>query len=462
MNLSWNLSGERVSFRSAGLIAFCAAVLLGGATFSFAQSASSGVISGLVTDQQGAVIAGAEIRMVEPSTSSVRTALTNSVGRYSVPDVAPGAYDVTVSKSGFATTRFSGQNVAVGQSLLLNVALQIGATSVTVEVSAAAGAELQTLNSTIGTTLSNESLQLLPNLGRDASTLSVLTGGRSRHRATWRERRPTRTASSWTAATIATTWPARIRLTRREMDIAGRLRRAEHPTGVIPTPIESIEEFKVGNQQSDRGFQRRRRQPSPNGDQAWNQPFHGALYEFYFGSNVGAANLWKNNHTLVNGQATPLPSTHRNRFGGALGGPLTPKFWGGKTYFFANYEGMRFPNTVLFERGMPTALMRLGVVQLPNSAAFYGLQSKSVSGDVTGDHLPARHVRRCSVRSRGSRRQSDHPKDLEHDAAAERYAIPAGSPLVVDGINSRRLSYQPLAAANFQLRSHPHRSRFRR
>ena len=83
---------------------------------------------------------------------------------------------------------------------------------------------------------------------------------------------------------------------------------------------------------------------------------------------MGAANLWRNNHTLVNGQATPLPATHRNRFGGAVGGPLTPRFWGGKTYFFFNYEGSRFPNVVSFDRGTPTPLMRAGVLVLPNTA----------------------------------------------------------------------------------------------
>src|SRR6185369_1681962 len=54
--------------------------------------------------------------------------------------------------------------------------------------------------------------------------------------------------------------------------------------------------------------------------------------------------------------------------GGALGGPLTPKFWGGKTYFFVNYEAMRYPNGQSFEKGVPTALMRAGVLQMTNTA----------------------------------------------------------------------------------------------
>ncbi|MBV8820098.1 MAG: hypothetical protein JO022_17170, partial [Acidobacteriaceae bacterium] len=144
------------------------------------------------------------------------------------------------------------------------------------------------------------------------------------------------------------------------------------PTGVIPTPIESIEEFKVGTSNQTADFNGAAGSQVQMVTKRGTNQYHGALYEFYFGSNVGAANLWKNNHTLLsNLEATPLPSTHRNRFGAGIGGPLTPRFWGGKTYFFFNYEGMRFPNTISFERGTPTALMRLGVVQVLNSSGTY-------------------------------------------------------------------------------------------
>jgi len=51
---------------------------------------------------------------------------------------------------------------------------------------------------------------------------------------------------------------------------------------------------------------------------------------------------------------------------------MTPKFWGGKTYFFFNYEGSRFPNVVSFERASPTALMRAGVLTLPKASGGVG------------------------------------------------------------------------------------------
>ena len=141
------------------------------------------------------------------------------------------------------------------------------------------------------------------------------------------------------------------------------------PSGVMPTPIESIEEFKVGTTGQTADFNAAAGSQVQMVTKRGTNQFHGALYEFYFANDVGAANLWKSNHTPDGSLPyTPLPSTHRNRFGGAFGGPLTPRFWGGKTYFFTNYEGMRYPNVQTFEKAVPTALMRAGVLQMSNTA----------------------------------------------------------------------------------------------
>jgi hypothetical protein len=65
-----------------------------------AQSASSGTVSGQVTDPQGAALAGSEIRMTDPLTSITRTALTNEAGRFSFISVTPAVYDFLVSVFG--------------------------------------------------------------------------------------------------------------------------------------------------------------------------------------------------------------------------------------------------------------------------------------------------------------------------------------------------------------------------
>src|ERR1700730_8533211 len=97
-----------------------AAVLLGfTATPAFAQSAT-GTITGQVTDQQNAAIPGADIKMVDPATNSTRTAVTNELGRYTIVNVPPGTYDLTITRPGFTTVKMSAQKVDVGESLTLN------------------------------------------------------------------------------------------------------------------------------------------------------------------------------------------------------------------------------------------------------------------------------------------------------------------------------------------------------
>ena len=346
--------------------------LLAGTVGVRAQSAT-GTVTGLITDEQGAVIPAADLKLIETNTGSSRTLQTNDAGRYTIVNVPPGTYDLTVTKGGFQTSKATGQKVDIGTVLTLNVSLKVGQAATTVEVSASAGAELQTLNATIGSTITNESLQLLPNLGRDASSLSVLQVG------------VTLTGNVAGAAIDQNKFQLDGGNNSDDMaggnttytpgnGYSGTAATGGTPTGVIPTPIESIEEFKIGTTGQGADFNGAAGSQVQMVTKRGTNQFHGALYEFYFGSNVGAANLWRNNHVLINdpknpGQkiATPLPATHRNRYGLAIGGPMTPKFWGGKTYFFFNYEASRFPNVISFERGVPTDLMKAGVLQLTDT-----------------------------------------------------------------------------------------------
>jgi len=222
----------------------CVSVLLFLASSNASAQTATGTIVGVVTDPSGAAVVNAEVNATEPSTNASQTAKTNEVGRYIFPNVAPGTYDITVSASGFTQSKIAAQKVDVGQSLTLNVTLQLGATSTVVEVQAAAGAELQTLNATVGSTIRNDQLQLMPNLGRDASTLSVLQVGVS-------------LAGNVAGAALDQNG-FQLDGGNNSDDMAGSNTTytpgngysgggatGGTPTGVIPTPIESIEEFKL-------------------------------------------------------------------------------------------------------------------------------------------------------------------------------------------------------------------------
>jgi hypothetical protein len=326
-----------------------------------AQSTATGTVSGQITDQMGAVIAGGTVTLIDTSTGTSRTTTANEAGRYIFVNVTPGTYDVRVTQTGFAQALLSKVTVEIGQVTNASVKLKLGRTTETVEVTAS-GVELQTMNAAVGSTIHFSAMEVLPNLSRDSSTLMTL--------------QPAVNATGEVAGSVRDQNTFQLDGGQNSSDMDGTqstytLSFAANPTtsnstgglttGVLPTPVESIEEFKVATTNQTADFNGSSggqiQMVTKRGTNAW----HGALYEYYLGSNF-SANTWDNNS--IN---KPLPSTHQNRFGGAIGGPVLPYIWGGKTYFFANYEGRRFPNVATYERSVPSALLRAGVIQITDS-----------------------------------------------------------------------------------------------
>lgn len=347
-------------------------ILLVFASGAWAQTSISGTVGGQVVDQQNAAVPGADVTLTDTATNIPMKTSTNAEGRYVFPSVPPGTYNVSFEKAGFETFKVGAQKVQIGQVLTLNTTLKIGSAATTVEVTATAGAELQTMNATVGNTLSNQSLLVLPNLGRDATSMAILQPGTA----------PTGNAAGAVVdlntyqldgANITDDMGGNVTTYQTNMNGIGGSQTNGSPSGVIPTPIESIEEFKVSvsNQTSD--FNNSSGAQIQMSTKRGSNQFHGAAYMFYFDNAIGEANSWTNNHTPYTYGALSFPDTpvdfpknHRSRFGGALGGPITPKaFLGGKWFFFANYEGLRYPNAQVFSKTVPTALLRAGVIQVP-------------------------------------------------------------------------------------------------
>jgi len=158
------------------VLLFGSAVLwLSSAKPAWAQSTSTGTVAGSVTDPSSAVVTGATVMLTDTSTKSSRSVTTNEAGRYIFVDVTPGAYDVSISKQGFSTTKTQTQ-VSIGSTVTLNLALQVGGGNVVVEVTAV-GNELQTMNATVGNTVTAEAIDNLPSIGRDVNTFIELQPG---------------------------------------------------------------------------------------------------------------------------------------------------------------------------------------------------------------------------------------------------------------------------------------------
>jgi Carboxypeptidase regulatory-like domain len=349
----------------------------------FGQSTSTGTIIGQVTDDSDAPVAGAMVSLIDHTTGTTKGTATNDVGRYVFVNVNPGLYDIQVEKTGFALARFTQQAVSIGAQLTVNAKLKIGSVTETVLVEAS-GATLQTLNAAVGTTIGAADLQELPNLSRDVSSLVTLqpatapngsVAGAVRDQNTYQldggnnSSDMDGTMNTYTPSFASTTTTA----------ATGGV-----PTGVMPTPVESIEEFKVNVANQTADFNGSSGSQVQLVTKRGGNSLHGALYEYYLGSNFGA-NTWLNNHTASKGStSTPLISNHYNRFGASAGGPVGPSFLGGKTYIFGNYEGRRYPQNTQVDKRVPSARLRLGLITDPLGGKVYNINPLPVVDPVTG------------------------------------------------------------------------------
>jgi hypothetical protein len=376
MNLSRRLVRPAVCQRFLAL-----AVCLGIAssvftTSAWAQTSQVGTISGQVTDEQGAAIPGATIKITDVSTSAHQDTTTNNGGRYVFSSVTPGTYNISISKQGFSTYEVNAQAVEISAVLTINAVLRVGSTATTVEVSASAGAQLQTMNATVGNVLNSDALSKLPNMSRDVTTLALLQPGTTMGGQTAGSAADMNTYSL-DGANVTDDMAGTVITYQTNFVGLGGTQTSGAPSAVIPTPIESIEEIKVNiaNQTSD--FNNSSGGQIQMATKRGTNQIHGSAYWYYFDTAVGAANNWGANHTptVYNGISygyTPIVSNHRDRFGGTLGGPIVPKnFLGGKWYAFFNYEALRYPNAASYSASVPSALLRAGVIQVPNAQGVY-------------------------------------------------------------------------------------------
>lgn len=350
-----------------------------------AQAVSTGTVVGTVNDPSGAVISGANLTLTDKTTNTSRTTTTSDDGRFVFTSVPPGTYALTVKRAGFAQGRVENLKVDVGRQVTANVPLQVGGVTEEVVVQATAS-ELQTLNATIGNTVTGRALENLPTLGRDVSSFVTMQPGVS----------PDGSAGGTVVDQTAFMLdggnnsndmdgssgvynpnfgddPAGGLFSNKNNPISGINAgiNGGQPSGVMPTPVDSVEEFKVATTNQSADFNNSSGMEveivTKRGTNAW----HGSAYEYYL-DNTFSANTWENKQSR-----TPVPNWHRSWFGGAIGGPIIPKeVLGGKTYFFFNYQGARWPNSETITKLVPSVDMRNGILHDPaNPSTTYDLNA---------------------------------------------------------------------------------------
>lgn len=327
---------------------------------SIAQS-NYGAIRGIVVDMQGSVLAGSIVTLTSETTDITRTTVTNGSGEYVFSAVAPGTYSVSVASSGFKKAEQRDVKVDSGNTITIDMKLEVGSEMQSVEVTAGE-ALLNTGTSYNGQLIDSQKLENLPNPGRNPFLFSKLDNnvtpvGDPRF-VRFQDQSGSSTISIGGAPISSNNYAVDgIPIT----DFSNR--------AVIIPSIEAVDEVKVQSNTYDAEVGRTSGGMFNTTLKAGSSQLHGVLQGETRQTNWGA-NLFFNNRTpsTVNGVTspkTPLGASEFYSYVGAIGGPLPlPKLLGGtkKTFFWVTEEGyrQRSPLTSSNSFTVPTALQRGG------------------------------------------------------------------------------------------------------
>ena len=295
----------------------------------------TGSIDGRVTDTTGAVLPGVEVTVTNDATGLTRTILTNEIGLYNVPLLASGIYSVHVSLPGFRTELRRGVRVEVDRTARVEVQLEVGVVTETVEVTADAPL-VQTDNSALGQVIDSQRVAQLPLNGRNFLDLASLTPGVVPH---------SEGSNFATRGGTINVNGAREQVNNFMLD--GIDNNDAGPASIIISPSpDSIQEFKVQTSTTSAEYGRAVGGLVNVSTKSGSNAFHGTVYEYLRNSAMDARNFF-------DPADRDKPSFKRNQFGATLGGPIARN----QTFFFVSYEGtiVRRPD---FKRARvpPTAL----------------------------------------------------------------------------------------------------------
>jgi hypothetical protein len=332
-----------------------------------AQNAATGAILGTLTDSTGAVVAGAGVELMNTDTGLKNPGVSSNAGTYAFANVAPGKYSITVKAPGFRTTVTNDVVVQVNSSTTVNFAMQVGEVSSTVEVSGtAASVDLQRADSTVGDTISTEPLLRLPTRLRQAQELLLLQPG------------TTPQTGSDNGGSIAGALNDQTTFTLDGIDISDNNTNStiNSDQGARPTLLVSVEatdEFRVATANANATFTRASGGQVSMMQRTGTNEFHGALFWYTQNSDLNA-NTWDNNRlSLVK------PHVEDNRGGFRVGGPIIKN----KTFFFAEYEARRYPETFQVNYVVPTATLKQGILRFKDAAGnidSYNLATSNACG----------------------------------------------------------------------------------
>jgi hypothetical protein len=330
------------------------AVILVISTPAGAQVASA-ELSGSILDGTGAVVPAARVTATNTATSAPHTATTDKDGRYVITQLPPGPYTVTVEAAGFKKLIESGVNLEINQQARLDLTVQVGQVSDTLEVTGQPPL-LQAESSTLGTVVNEQLVNELPLNGRNFIQLATLSPGVNG------------VGFSATGTIMSGTRPDDRRPGTEIFSNGNREgsnnflydgiddnERLTLSIALRPA-VEAVKEFKIQTNLYSADVGRNSGAVVDVITKSGTNQFHGSLFEFLRNSAMDARNFFSPH-------GTAFPSFRLNQFGGSFGGPLEiPKIYNGrnKTFFFADYEGYRRTSQQFILGNIPTLKMRTG------------------------------------------------------------------------------------------------------
>jgi Carboxypeptidase regulatory-like domain len=318
---------------------------------AFAQSGTTS-LRGTVTDPSSATVSAAKVTLASPDRGFARTVTTNSTGNYEFLQLQPGTYDVKVEMSGFRASEQKQIQLLVDTPATVNMKLEVGAASETVEVSGEAPV-INTTDASVGNAFSEAQVKSLPMEGRNVPDLLSLQAGVA---YTGNRTDIDRTVDTRSGA-VNGARSDQSNITLDGVDVNDNAA-GDAFTSVLPITADSVQEFRVttSNYNADEG--------RSSGAQvslvtkSGTNNFHGALYEYHRNTVTSANDYFVKQSQLASGEPNRAPKLIRNIFGGAVGGPIIKN----RLFFFANYEGARQREENSALRVVPTDALRDGVM----------------------------------------------------------------------------------------------------
>jgi len=318
---------------------------------SSAQTVSAS-IQGIVTDSNGAAIVSAKVTARNIYTDASREIETDGAGRYLIPLLPPGEYEVLISAHGFKRELRQRIKLAVGQELVIDVTLSPGDIASQVNVLAEA-TTVNTTSAAMSGLVNDKQIRDLPLNGRSFQQLALLQTGVTPALAAGSDVVGGRTPK----ISVNGARPEQNNFLLDGTDINNVYNKTPGSVGGVLLGVDAVLEFQVLTNAYSAEFGRSAGGVINAVTRSGTNAFHGSMFEFHRNSALDAKNFFDR-------ASDPIPPFRRNQFGGVIGGPIRKD----KTFFFAAYEGLREHLGITGLTSVPDDNARQGII--PGQTAF--------------------------------------------------------------------------------------------